>query len=310
MEQAPLAPLQPIGKGIYYIPEVGPEAEAEPESSNQPSLIILCTWVGGATPQRIQKYIAGYRAMHPSSAILLITSQLLEISVPPLSGIQARLEPARDVVRQVVSARAAGTGSANGGILLHLFSNGGCNTAIQLACSLRTKTAQHPALDMGRYLEGIILDSCPGVAPFNRVYESASLSLPSSGPGRGVGSALLYPFVGVMYGLQQRGWMSSSQDIRDQLNDPRVLGETAARLYLYSTADQVFAREDFESHLAEARSNLGGVVEGIAFPDSPHCALVRDHLGRYWSEIKRFWMEREGRPGGQGFSYDKPRSRL
>lgn len=305
MDSAPLNPLKPIGKGIYYFQPTEPEPEPEPPTS--PSLITLCTWVGGATPQRIQKYIAGYRALYPDSAILLITTNLLEISALPFSAIRARLAPARDVVRQVVSADtgvSSDTGTNNGRILLHLFSNGGCNIAIQLALSLRTDPG-HPALDMGRYLGGIIFDSCPGVAPFKRVYESAALSLPSSVPAKAVGTALLYPFIGVVFGLQHTGWMSSSQDIRVRLNDPGVLGETAARLYLYSTADQVFGSEDVESHLDEARSKLGCTVQGVAFPDSPHCALVRDHPGRYWNEINRFWVARV-----PDSLHDKPRSRL
>lgn len=315
--KSPLSPLEPIGKGIYYFqPTEGPRPGPE---SNSPNLITLCTWLGGATPQRVQKYIAGYRALYPSSAILVIASDVLEMSALPFSAIRARLAPARDVVRQIVNA-SIGTGidigigstKGNSGILLHLFSNGGCNTGIQLAVSLRTDPA-HPAIDIGQHLGGIVFDSCPGVPLFKQFYETAALSsLPPSGPARAVGTAVLYPFMGVVFGLQSSGWMSSSRDMCEQLNDPGLLGKTAARLYLYSTTDQVFGQEDFEAHLAEARAKLGCVVEGVAFPNSPHCALIRDHPGRYWSEIKRFWMGREaiGELPGVDFSFDKPRSQL
>lgn len=232
------------------------------------------------------------------------------MSALPFSAIRARLAPARDVVRQVINA---GTGVVstigNSGILLHLFSNGGCNTGIQLAVSLRTDPIP---IDIGQHLGGIIFDSCPGVPSFQRFYETAALSLPPSGPARAMGSAVMYPFMGVVFGLQSSGWMSSSQDMYKQLNDPGLLGETAARLYMYSTTDQVFAQKDIETHLAQARAKLRCIVEGVPFPNSPHCALVRDHPGRYWTEIKRFWIGTETIPEmpGVDFSYDSPRSRL
>lgn len=318
-------PLQPIGENIqFFQPEPEPEPEPTPESnvtsSPSPALITLCTWLGGATTQRIQKYITGYRALYPNSAILLITTHILEISVLPFSTLRARLSPARDVIRQVVRVRSesdTGKGKGKGGILLHVFSHGGCNTAIQLALSLRMDPDPiHPVLDIGRYISGIIFDCCPGDTTFKRAYQAAALSLPRSmpAPGQIAGKVLLYPVVGIVNTLQQNGWMSSVRDLRAQLNNPGVFGTTAARLYLYSTADRMVGWENVEAHLEEARSALGCAVEGVAFEDSSHCALVRDYPGRYWGEIKR-WMERRVvvvKPGLglDSTSCDRPWSRL
>lgn len=195
---------------------------------------------------------------------------------------------------------------------MHIFSHGGCNTAIQLALSLR-RDPIHPAFEIRKYLSGIIFDCCPGDTSFGRAYQTAAHSLPRSVPAQTIGKALLYPVIGVINGLQQTGWMSSVRDLRAQLNDPSIFGATAARLYLYSKADQMVAWEDVECHQKEARSELGCAVEGVAFPDSPHCALVRDHPGQYWDEIKRFWTERaiKNPPGWTvSTSCDRPRSRL
>ena len=101
--------------------------------------------------------------------------------------------------------------------------------------------------------------------------------------------------MGLINGLQMAGWMSSVRDLRKQLNDPQVFGASAARLYLYSTADRIVKWEDVESHQREAKSLLGCAVEGIAFTDSPHCALVRDHADQYWAEIKTFWTKRRSK---------------
>ena len=275
-------PLQPIGENIHFF-----QPPPKPGVTSCPALITICTWLGGATTQRIQKYISGYRALYPNSAILLITTRILEISALPFSVLHSRLVPARDVIRRFAKE---GTDS----ILLHIFSHGGCNTAIQLALLLQADS-NSPAseVEIGNHLSGIIFDCCPGDTSFGRAYQAAAHSLPRSAPAQTVGKALLYPVIGIINGLQQTGVMSSVQDLRVQLNDPRVFGATAARLYLYSMADQMVRWEDVQSHQKEARSALGCKVEGVAFPDSPHCALVRDHPERYWGEIKRFWTERE-----------------
>lgn len=94
------------------------QLSVQPITSKLLPSFTLCTWLGGATPQRIQKYISGYRALYPTSAILLITT--------------------------------------------HIFSHGGCNTAIQLALSLQTATN----FQIGNHLKGIIFDCCPGETSF------------------------------------------------------------------------------------------------------------------------------------------------
>ncbi|PYH41503.1 TMEM53 family protein, partial [Aspergillus saccharolyticus JOP 1030-1] len=285
-------PLQPIGEDIHFF------QLPKPPENNEPALITLCTWLGGATPPRIQKYISGYRALYSSSAILLITTRILEISALPFSVLHARLAPAREVVRRVVASSSSSSSSRSSNnyddnnhqsVLLHIFSHGGCNTAIQLALSLQQ---EDPRLELGRYLGGIIFDCCPGDTSFGRAYQAAAHSLaPRSLLAQTLGRALLYPVIGVITGLQQTGWMSSVRGLRAQLNDPAVFGKTAPRLYLYSTADAIVRWEDVESHQREAEVELEEccTVKRVAFPDSPHCALVRDHHDCYWTEIERFW---------------------
>lgn len=304
MEAVLFNPLQPIGENIHFLQPL------EPRVTSSPALIILCTWLGGATPRRIQNYIAGYRALYANSAVLLITTRILEISALPFSVLHTRLAPARDVIRRFIGS-AAGE-ECTGSILLHIFSHGGCNTAIQLALSLQSDPT-HPVSEFGRYLGGIIFDCCPGDTSFKRAYQAAAHSLPTSLPVQTVGKALLYPVIGIINGLQQTGWMGSVRDLRAQLNDPSVFGATAARLYLYSMADQMVGWEDVVSHQKEAKSELGCAVQGVAFPDGPHCGLVRDHHDQYWDEIQRFWKRRgTTRPPGliESASGDKPRSRL
>ncbi|KAB8207721.1 hypothetical protein BDV34DRAFT_223284 [Aspergillus parasiticus] len=238
--------------------------------------------------QRIQKYVAGYRSLYPDSEILFITTRILELAALPSSVLHSRLTPARDYIRRKV----AGMKDADS-ILLHIFSHGGCNTAIQLALSLRQDTAHQP-LELGPYLRGIIFDCCPGDTSFSRACQTAAVSLPSHlAPTQALGKLLLYPAIGLITGLQRTGLMSSVSQLRSELNHSTVFGAAAKRLYLYSTADQMVRWEDVESHLAEAKARLGCRAEGVAFPDSPHCAFVRDRADRYWDTIDRFWAGRE-----------------
>ncbi|PYH76619.1 hypothetical protein BO82DRAFT_358950 [Aspergillus uvarum CBS 121591] len=231
LQEVQFHPLQPIGENIYFcqFPEL---------TSSGPALITLCTRLGDATPPRIQKYISGYQNLYPTSAILLITTRILEIGLLPFSVLHARLAPARDVLRWFNSS---GDHNDSYSILLHIFSHGGCNTAIQLALSLQIEdTRGHPPLELGRYLGGIIFDCCPGDTSFGRAYQAAAHSLPPrSVLAQAVGRVLLYPVIGVITGLQQTEWMSSIRGLRRQLNDPAVLKKTAPRLYLYATADQM-----------------------------------------------------------------------
>ncbi|KAE8324811.1 hypothetical protein BDV39DRAFT_207539 [Aspergillus sergii] len=239
-------------------------------------------------PNGFKKYVAGYRSLYPDSAILLITTRILELAALPFSVLHSRVAPARDYIRRKI----AGKKEADS-IILHIFSHGGCNTAIQLALSLRQDSAHSP-LELGPYLRGVIFDCCPGDTSFSRAYQAAAVSLPSqSMPSQALGKLLLYPAIGLITGLQRTGLMSSVSQLRSELNDSAVFGASAKRLYLYSTVDQMVRWEGVESHLAAAKARLGCSTEGVAFTDSPHYAIVRDHADRYWDTIDRFWAGRE-----------------
>ncbi|KAI2790993.1 hypothetical protein POX_c03847 [Penicillium oxalicum] len=289
MAESPFSPLRRIGEGIYFFRPQQHTREIDADPTANPTLITLCTWLGGATNQRILKYISRYRVLFPYSAILLITARMLEISVLPFRALRTRLAAARKIIRSTVNQ--SGNGDTRN-CLLHLFSHGGCNTAIQLALSLQMDPS-HPPLELGRYLGGIIFDCCPGDDSFWRVYEAAAHSLPRSRLAQMVGRKLLFPAVGVINGLQQTGWMSSVRDLRAQLNDSAIFGKNVPRLYMYSITDPTVESGQIESHIEEAKSKWSYTVYTMPFPDSPHCALARDHPHLYWAEIEKFWKMRK-----------------
>ncbi|KAL7937323.1 hypothetical protein V8C35DRAFT_292221 [Trichoderma chlorosporum] len=276
-------PLEAIGQEIYYISR---HTDSIRRTNNAPRLIILCTWLGGAAPHRIKKYLDGYESLYPDSSILLITARFLEMVALPFSVIHARLAPARDIMVQCVEAVAE---TERPSILWHIFSHGGCNSAIQMALSLHD---QHADIDLSKHVGLFIMDCCPGDASFENGFKAATYSLPSVFPARLVGQALLYPTMAMITGLQNAGLMRSVKHLRADLNDPSVLG-TARRLYLYSKADQVVRWEDVEAHIEDARTQQGLHAKGVAFDGSPHCALARDHSLEYWKTIASSWDARE-----------------
>lgn len=275
--------VAPIGVNIHLYeppPSASSVSSVAKPNDHAPSLIILCTWLGGASPQRINKYITGHHAVHPSSAILVITTQIAEMAWLPFTAVHARLQPARDVIRRFTSRSVAQEEGPS--VLLHIFSSGGCNVAIQLALSFLSqnqdhseleKTQESEAFEFGQHIRAIVFDCCPGDSSFTRLYNAAAVSLPRAPPSRAIGTALLYPAIGLIYTLQNTGIMSSIDDLRLQLNDPALFGSVARRLYLYSREDRMVRWQDVESHLEDARSKQGYLAVGLAFSESAHCAI-------------------------------------
>ncbi|KAJ6031914.1 hypothetical protein N7540_002646 [Penicillium herquei] len=281
-------PLQLISDHIYlYETQV-----ANDIVSSSPSLIILCTWVGGATPRRINKYVSQYRKIYPYTSILLITTDFATTALRPFSWIRANLSPARLVIRRIIERIGKDTQNVTdqGGILLHLFSHGGGNTALQLALSLKEEHDQ--GIWFFSKLKGIILDCCPGDDGLQRAYAAARTSVPETPIFQFLGTTLLYPAMAVMNTLQHARLIRAIQDLREQLNDPSSFGSKARRLYMYSRQDIMVKWEDVESHIQDARFR-GYKVEKACFEHGSHCGLIMEDATRYWTTVQRFWKDQD-----------------
>lgn len=142
------APLD-LGNNIYhYEPKTSPThddnhsrvpltAEAYAGTS-PPKLSILCTWLDGATTPRVKKYVDGYRARFRTAHLLLIGTVFLDISVRTFGALRAQLQPARDAISRIMGQQRNHSEpqqqpAGPDDILLHIFSHGGCNRALQLA---------------------------------------------------------------------------------------------------------------------------------------------------------------------------------
>jgi hypothetical protein len=275
-----------IGESIYlYEPPI--QTSTDPAS---PSLIILCTWVGGATPRRINKYLAQYQELFPTSSLLLVTTSVSDTAFRPLRWIRANLKPARDTINRIVGREigqnAAETSSSQHGILLHLFSHGGGNIASQLALSMKGEP-DRGALYFSN-LRTIILDCCPGDDTFARMYEATRVSIPQTPVAQFLGKTVMYPALAVVNTFQHAGLARAVKDLRDILNESSTFGSRPRRLYIYSKEDVVVGWEDVQSHLEDAQ-NRGYSVGQVLFDQGPHCGLVMEDPDRYWDAVKKFW---------------------
>jgi hypothetical protein len=257
-----------------------PPVTSHTTATSAPSLIILCTWLGGSTTNRVDKFTTGYRTLFPNTSILLIRTVFTDISSRTFSQIRNRLAPARDVICRLMSARPS-QNAEGGSIHLHIFSHGGCNTAIQLAVSMHEEKLVFP-------LRRIIFDCCPGDATYRKAYGAAALSLPTGQPINAIGKLFLHIPIAAITGVQSLGLMSSVRDLRVQLNEAHVFGAEAMRLYLYSKADRMVDFADVQSHMEDAKK-VGYKAEGIMFERSAHCALPMEDAARYWQVVEAFW---------------------
>lgn len=244
-------------------------------------VVVLATWLGGASAGRIAVYCRGYQAAYPTASILLLRTVLSDITVKTFATLQAQLEPARDFF---LSAFPPGNSQTDGGALLHMFSHGGCNTALQLSRLLRGSTRDK---SFPIPLIGVVLDSCPGSSGFVKAYSGAVYSLPAVRiPGVNMlGRACLFPVIGTISLLQVWGILSSVEDLRRELNDLTTFGP-APRLYLHSKGDRLVAAEDVASHAAVIGARLPVTRE--LWQVAEHVALPLEDSERYWSAVRCF----------------------
>ncbi|KAJ5747110.1 uncharacterized protein N7511_008806 [Penicillium nucicola] len=295
--------LQLVSENIYlYEPQESVEGQLAGDGSSAPSIIIICTWNGGATPRRINKYIAQYRQIYPGTIILVITTTVPNTAFWPLRVVRSRLQPTCEVIQRILAK------STNPKVLLHLFSHGGGSMAAQLALSMQ-EGADKGALFLSS-LRGVIFDCCPGHDSFQQTYGAAKLSMGTDVLSQIFTKTMLYPSIAVISKLQSSGVLRSVQDIRGVLHDPSTFGAQVRRLYIYTKEDTMVGWADVQKHIEEARSR-GYPVDQVLFEHGTHCSLIMEDSTRYWSAVQRFWNgEHAADPGLSNVDEVKVRSRL
>lgn len=240
-----------------------------------PSLIVLCTWMS-ANRKHISKYTNYYRQEYPAAELLVIESSIADIFYRTNKTQQSRLRLARDIVTSHIPSH----GQGNPQILLHVFSNGGAQCAVQLATSL---SPEHRP----KAFSAMILDSCPGEATYARSVHAMSLSLPKSPIARYLGPLLIH-FTLCLFYLAIFIFQFETVITRSRrcLNDPKMFWTGVPRVYVYSKADELVLWGDVESHAEDAKRRGYADVRRVLFGDSAHCAHAMAHREEYWRAVE------------------------
>ncbi|KAI0661126.1 hypothetical protein C8Q70DRAFT_911985, partial [Cubamyces menziesii] len=247
-------------------------------------LIIIFGWLG-AQASTLRKYSDSYRKLYPSSAQMIVNSDTLRFW--KLASVRERaLQP---MVKEIEGHISEAPVSNPPRILLHVMSNGGVCSLVDLAAAIRRRGLRAP--------EGtkcaIVFDSAPAPVTFSMMNRAFTAGIRSR-----IMKYLMMAFVSSTYvvmtlvGILFRTPRPIQREMA-ALNDPRLLPWTSTRtprMYLYSSGDQIVPESGVEEHAAKARM-AGYPVQMVHFGSSAHVTHARNDPEKYWRSIKTFWEE-------------------
>ena len=246
------------------------------DGTPSPDTVLLFPWMGAA-PRYIVKYVAGYATMYPTARLVLVTTDMADLTYRPRAAQMKRLEPVVDIVRAVDQP-----GSLT---LMHMFSNAGSHTASLFLQAYRDSFAAARA-DPTLPLHAMIFDSGPGSAEFRRFAAAASVGLPQPWYLRIPALFLAYLILGTIWISIMRFQRRDPVDrLRQALNDKRLVRLSAPRCYIYSETDALVNWKDVESHGRDAEQK-GWTVVRDKYNDSPHVGHMRTDASRYWKAVE------------------------
>jgi hypothetical protein len=250
--------------------QIAPPNEVVP--TKQPDLVILATWMGAA-PRHIKKYIVGYRALFPDTSILLIRNDISDVTFRPKQVILRRIQPAVTVVERAMEKKSPN-------IMIHMYSNGGCNQARILAQQWQEKHSRPLPIS------SMLLDSCPGIENYGTALAAFIIALPKFFLVRYILLGFIH-LVFIVHFVANRifGAVSFLRRLRKDLNDPAMFPKSAPRIYIYSKTDEMVDWQDVESHAEDAREK-GWDVKTERFEGSKHVGHLIADGKRYWNDVQ------------------------
>lgn len=258
-----------------------PNAHIPQKLSEAPSIIVLCTWTG-AQIRYIAKYTAEYQALFQSTRIMVITTSAKDLCFRNSKRKQSRLLPA---VERIASYKYLDQQGMSDGILLHVFSEGGSNKAVELAEAYYSTTATRLPVT------ALCMDSTPGHPRYLRLCNALNKSLPQipvlRHTGLLFGSAVLGCIWVVYVGI--KGYDNNViTRTRRRLQDPTHFDLTAPRCYLYSANDALIAWQDVKEHATES-GQIGMPITEVLFESSGHVGHAKQDPQRYWEAVMETW---------------------
>lgn len=276
-----------VAPSIWEFRPVLPFGPLLPSSAlHAPSAIILFSWTG-AQGRHISKYAMKYQSFFPTTPILVITTSAKDLCLRSSKRKQARLQPA---VKQLSIYDDYSS------ILIHVFSEGGCNKAVEFA------EAYHSYTGSRLPCTALCLDSTPGHPRYRRLCNALGKSLPPNPILKSTGLLLGSVFLGGVWVLFKCFFGTSNNVIsmtRGRIMDESVWDISAPRCYLYSPADELIDWRDIREHISEA-AERGVPTLDVCFKDSAHCKHAAEDPDWYWNSVMLTWRQsamphREGR---------------
>lgn len=265
----------------YTPPSVHPIMHSTSSSSSRPSLILLCPWTG-AQNRYIAKYAGAYQTLFPSTRIMIITTTAKDLLFRNSERKQSRLKPA---VHRISSYKYLNDAGVNNGILMHVFSEGGSNKAVELAEAYRHITSTRLPVS------ALCMDSTPGHPRYLRLCNALDKALPQVPVLRHTGlffGSILLGCIWIMYtwvmGIENNVITRTRRRLQDHANfDPKT-----PRCYLYSSDDALISWQDVNEHVQDTRDQ-GTPVMNVFFEGSGHVEHARMHHERYWESVLATW---------------------
>ena len=287
-----------------------------PAKPTKGQLVMICTWLGAAR-KHIAKYAAVYKRIAPGARILLIESAV-PILVSSYARQRAAIVPAVSTVLDTLAECSHysflndkavdghafdwnGSASSAGEkipprILLHMFSNGGTNTATQFFIVLNER------LRSPLPLIGMLFDSCPAKGTYWKDHRAMVHSLPKGVILQTLGNIIIHIILLMLHTEIACGLENPSSLLRRTLLDENTLtgaqepnsGEATESgegmtCYLYSKSDKMVDWMDIRDHAADARSK-GWQVEEVMFDGSAHCGHFQKDEKTYVKAMERMWQ--------------------
>ncbi|GAA6058848.1 hypothetical protein JCM10212_002792 [Sporobolomyces blumeae] len=335
MAPSPRSLLRPLSKSVYYAEALSerahrPSSSAPPSTStarapadssatlvdripgdgpvDEPDLIVCFGWMD-AQLKHMEKYIASYQNLFPTSPILLLqSSQSAFYSSSTSAQARQAFTPAVDLIRKAAANQAAPFAvGRQSKILVHVFSNGGCMTLKWLneelvrarrpddgissssATPSTTTASLKPNSPFGLPARAIVFDSCPGkssllvtMRAFSAPIRNKWIKVPTMG------------FLAILHGVLSLWNLIVRKKpllnrLYDWLNSPSAL-PPVPRLYFYSLIDLLIPYKDVEAHARTARER-GIDVRTEKFDKTPHVTHARSEPERYWGKVAELWRE-------------------
>lgn len=257
--------------------------------SQAPDLVIICSWVN-ANVKHITKYTSAWQKIAPQADIVLTQSSIGDMTWRSLSAQHQNLQPAVEIIKTRLgqhykTAEASASSDRKPRIVIHIFSHGGSNNAIQL---IRCVLSDGPFSIGDLNLHSFILDSTPGSSDYSRSLEAVRFSMPKSGPLLYLGLLAAHVTLTSSYIAVYLGLSTGIEHLRAELLDQGIFPKGMQRVYLYSKADRMVDWRLVKQHAEEAEAR-GWEVEQRCFENSPHCGHVREDEEGYWNIIRSSW---------------------